>query len=295
MRVIKGNNFAELYKNTCSELINNPEYVTSPRGQKIKEITNAVLINNDPTSNLFLNNTRNVPLKYLAGELLWYFSARNDLDFISKFSSFWKNIANDDGTCNSAYGNLLFAKTDAANKNSQWRWAYDSLVNDKDTRQAIIHFNRPEHQYNNNRDFVCTLVGNFQIRDNKLNFTIDMRSNDIFFGLTFDYPFFTLLQQQMLRHLKQTYHDLELGTYIHTVHSLHVYERNFKQIENMLNNEFKQYSTPELDIDLIDINGNANKDLINLVDYIQGNKSEFVQISDSNLIKWLYLHAVDKS
>ena len=190
MRVIKGKNFADLYSNICFELMNNPEYETSPRGQKIKEISDAILINEDPTSNLFLNDARSVPLKYLTGELLWYFSGRNDLDFISRFSSFWKRIANSDGTCNSAYGNLLFSKKDATDKISQFQWAYDALVKDKDSRQAIMHFNRPEHQYKKVNDFVCTLIGNFQIRDNKLNFTVDMRSNDIFFGLTFDYPFF---------------------------------------------------------------------------------------------------------
>lgn len=293
MRVIKGKNFAELYKNICTELMTNPEYETAPRDQKIKEISDAVLINEDPTSNLFLNNARNVPLKYLAGELLWYFSGRNDLDFISKFSSFWKNIANSDGTCNSAYGNLIFKEKDSKGGISQFQWAYDSLVKDKDSRQAIMHFNRPNHQYSGVKDFVCTLIGNFQIRDNKLNFTIDMRSNDIFFGLTFDYPFFTMLQQQMFRHLKKIYPELELGTYTHIAHSLHVYERDFDKVKKMMKNEFAVYGTPELDVDFVKTNGEASNDIKEIVQTIQGD-GDSKYGSDSFILRWLFGNATNK-
>lgn len=290
MRVIRGKNFAELYSNICHELIERPEYETAPRDQKIKEISDAILINEDPTSNLFLNDARDVPLRYLTGELLWYFSGRNDLEFISRFSSFWKNIANADGTCNSAYGYLLFNKKDASGGMSQFQWAYDSLVKDKDSRQAIMHFNRPEHQYPQVKDFVCTLIGDFQIRDNKLNFTVDMRSNDIFFGLTFDYPFFTILQQQMYRHLKKVYPELEIGTYTHIAHSLHVYERDFETIENMMNNEFKSHGTPLLDVDFVHTNGETSEKIKEIIQYLE-KKSDIEYNSDSYICEWLYRHA----
>jgi len=289
MRVIRGNNFAELYKNVCVELTENPEHETAPRGQKIKEISDAILINENPRSNLFLNKARDIPLKYLAGELLWYFSGRNDLSFISKFSSFWNHIANNDGTCNSAYGNLLFIKKDTPNEISQFQWAYDSLFKDKDSRQAIMHFNRPEHQHNKVKDFVCTLIGNFQIRNNKLNFTIDMRSNDIYFGLTFDYPFFTMLQQQMYKHLIKIYPDLQLGTYTHIAHSLHLYERNFEQINEMLKHPFTPNETPEIDIDLIDQTGEPLSYIYELIREIQYPKSGY--LSDYHILRWLYGNA----
>jgi thymidylate synthase len=293
MRVIQGKHFADLYEKICYNLMEKPEYETAPRGQKIKEITDAILINEDPTSNLFLNEKRDVPLKYLAGELLWYFSGRNDLEFISKFSSFWGKIANKDGTCNSAYGHLLFSKKDSKGGKSQFQWAYDSLVKDKDSRQAIMHFNRPEHQYDDVKDFVCTLIGNFQIRNNKLNFTVDMRSNDIFFGLTFDYPFFTMLQQQMFKHLKKVYPELEMGTYTHIAHSLHVYEKDFKQIEDMMNHKFKPHRTPKLDVDLVDETGLPTNNIIEIIKYIEDDikNSNIIYSSGSFLERWLYGNA----
>lgn len=292
MRVIRGNNFAELYKNVCFELIDNPEYETAPRGQKIKEICDAVLINQDPTSNLFRNNARDVPLKYLAGELLWYFSGRNDLEFISRFSSFWNRIANKDGTCNSAYGNLLFTKKDSTEGVSQFEWAYNSLVKDKDSRQAIMHFNRPEHQYGEVKDFVCTLIGNFQIRDNKLNFTVDMRSNDIFFGLTFDYPFFTMLQQQMHRHLKKIYPELELGTYTHIAHSLHIYEKDFNKVKDMMEQDFIPYGTPPIEVDFINEKGEPSNDLLDIIDRIENENRRGESYEHADFAhRWLSGHA----
>ena len=54
-----------------------------------------------------------------------------------------------------------------------------------------------------------------------------MRSNDIFYGLTFDAPFFSFLQQSVYLKLKETYPDLELGVYYHFADNLHFYERHF--------------------------------------------------------------------
>jgi thymidylate synthase len=290
MRFIQGDTFAELYQKTIDEVLHNPDYETSPRGKKIKEIENAVLQLDNPESNLFMNEVRSVPLKYLAGELLWYFSGRNDLSFISRFSNFWKAIAEKDGTCNSAYGNLLFKGMEK----SQYFWAYSRLVEDKDTRQAIIHFNRPYHQYQGNKDFVCTLVGIFQIRDNKLNFTIDMRSNDVFFGLTFDLPFFTLLQQQMLKHLRESaYPTLELGRYTHIAHSLHVYEKDFQILNSMLLEPFSEARTPSLEESLIDIYGNPSHVITDVIEGIEENSSSILTMSFMK--RWLYGHATNKA
>jgi thymidylate synthase len=90
-----------------------------------------------------------------------------------------------------------------------------------------MFFNQPKFQFEGNKDFVCTMYANFFIRDNKLNMKIQMRSNDIFYGLTFDAPFFAFLQQSIHIKLLETYPDLELGTYYHFADNLHFYERHF--------------------------------------------------------------------
>lgn len=264
MSIIK-NSFAEAYKDTLYEVYHNPDYITNPRGMKIKEKINFQFTITNPLLALYENTRRSSQNKYIAAELYWYFSGRNDLDFISKYAQFWNTIANDNGTLNSAYGNLIFTEKNEFGY-SQWEWSYNKLIEDKDTRQAILHFNKPHHQYDNVKDFVCTMYGIFNIRDNKLNFSIYMRSNDLILGCATDVAFFCLLQIQMLNLLKNLYPDLELGSYTHHANSMHIYEKNFNLVVEMLENEFFSKELPILDINLVDIKGNPNEDFLNLND-----------------------------
>ena len=201
MRTYRGDTFADVYEKALRDTLENPDYTSKPRGMQIKEISNAALVIDDPYFPLYENEKRSSQFKYIAGETIWYFTGRKDIDFISRYSKFWSQLDNGDGTVNSAYGNLIFNEPLSDGRN-QYQWALDSLIEDKDSRQAIIHFNKPSHQWKGNKDFVCTLNGVFQIRDNRLNFTVDMRSNDLILGTATDVAFFCLLQQQMLRHLQ---------------------------------------------------------------------------------------------
>ena len=93
-----------------------------------------------------------------------------------------------------------------------------------------MFFNQPKFQFEGNKDFVCTMYANFFIRNNKLNMKIQMRSNDVFYGLTFDAPFFSFLMQSIYLILKKNdkYSKLELGTYHHFADNIHFYERHFE-------------------------------------------------------------------
>jgi thymidylate synthase len=151
--------------------------VTQPRDMKVKELTVQTL-EFDPSLPFANFNKRKFNWKYFAGELAWYLRKDRDVDYIGQFSGMWSTLTNP-GTneINSNYGSLLF--------NDQLQWVLDSLKADKNTRQAIAFLNQPKFQFKGNKDFVCTMYLNFFIRDNKLNMKVQMRSNDIFYGLTF--------------------------------------------------------------------------------------------------------------
>jgi len=246
MRYIQGKTFAKAYKNLLFEVYSNYDYETAPRGMNIREILNCAVTIENPYSNLFKNEVRDLPMKYLKKELALYLSGRNDVEGFGEASKFWKKIANADGTINSAYGNLIFKMDDTPSKFTQWRWALYSLIQDKDTRQAVMHFNRPCHQYLGVKDFPCTLEMIFHIRNNKLNATTVMRSNDVIKGTTFDIPFFMLVQQMMLNALKKVYPELEMGRYTHLAHSMHLYESDFELVGKMLEKEFVECEAPRI-------------------------------------------------
>lgn len=284
MREIKGKTFAEAYKNLLNEVYNKFEFETAPRGMNIREILNCSVTIENPYSNLFKNEVRDLPMKYLKKELALYLSGRYDVEGFGEASKFWKKIANDDGTINSAYGNLIFKMDDTPGKFSQWRWALYSLIQDKDSRQAVMHFNRPCHQYLGVKDFPCTLEMIFHIRDNKLNATTVMRSNDVIKGTTFDIPFFMLVQQMMLNALKKTYSDLEMGTYTHLAHSMHLYESDFELVGKMLEKDFVADEMPKIEnaLHLLD-------DSIMIKDITNGwrPKKDTEIIENSDFIRWL--------
>lgn len=197
-------------------------------------------------SNLFKceDKSLTLPTGYTKKEIALYLNATRDAKLFAKATGFWDGIKNADGTINSAYGDLIFNPT-TPNGKSQFDWAYESLVNDKDSRQAIMHFNRTDHEFIGVKDFPCTLTGIFHIRDNKLNLTIEMRSNDIVKGLIHDEPSFTLIQYLMYLRLKETkYPDLELGKYEHIANSLHVYESDFDLCKRRLANKLIPNSFP---------------------------------------------------
>jgi thymidylate synthase len=208
--------------------INDSGSESQPRNLKVRELIYGQF-DVDSTQPFASFKDRAFNWKYFAGEVAWYLKKDNDIDYINKFSNFWKGITNpNSNTINSNYGSLLFG--------SQLKWCLDSLKADNNTRQAIAFLNQPKFQFEGNKDFVCTMYLNFFIRDNKLNMKVQMRSNDIFYGLTFDAPFFAVVHQHMLLWLKETYPTLELGTYTHFADNIHYYERHFELSEQILTN-----------------------------------------------------------
>ena len=211
------------FSNTFIGIINHIEsqnQSADPRGLKVKEsILSSFMV--DPTQPIANFENRKFNWKYLAGELCWYLQQDRDVDFIGSFSNFWSTLTNPNSNeINSNYGSLVFNK-------EQFGWVVDSLVADKNSRQAIMFFNQPKFQFKENKDFVCTMYANFFIRNNVLNMKVQMRSNDIFYGLTFDAPFFAFLLQSVHIKLLETYPDLKLGVYYHFADNLHFYERHF--------------------------------------------------------------------
>lgn len=265
---------SEAYLTALFEVMHNYEYTPSPRGQKTREILDYTFRVTEPTMDAIVTNDeeRNKTIKsYSDKEFEIYDSCTNKVEDFTKISKFWGKLANPDNTVNSAYGYLIwknrshgnpfFEKHDEINKTfddedngiltgvdaflqrsdiqksvmrTPWEWAKESLALDKDTRQAILRFSLPEHQWHGNKDQTCTLHGNFQIRDNKLHLSVTMRSNDLMRGLVYDLPWFVSLMYKMRDELKYIYPNLEIGHYTHTSHSMHLYERDLEVIKKMI-------------------------------------------------------------
>lgn len=254
---------SEAYLGTLFDVFYNPDVISSPRGQSIKEKLDYSFKVLKPTDDPIItkDSERNkIIASYTEKEKQLYDSCTNKAEDFGKASKFWLSLANPDGTINSAYGYLIWAnKSHGSNfetesvcvdppkfpgdgsiwrvvpvRRTPWEWCKESLKRDKDTRQAILRFSLPEHQWIGNKDQTCTLHGIFLIRNNQLHFSVVMRSNDLTLGLVYDLPWFCSLMDKMLNELKPIYPDLTKGHYTHTVHSLHIYDKDADKVLKML-------------------------------------------------------------
>lgn len=223
-----------LYMATCEKLLEDPDYVSSPRGLEIQEILNAKLILDDPTSRIITLPSRNFSKKYFAGEFSFYMSGSERLSFISHYASFWKQVSDDGVSVNSCYGKRLFHDVNAY-KQTQMGYVIKTLMEDENSRKAIMLIYNANDSHKS-KDNPCTIMLQFFIRNNNLMATVYMRSNDIWLGTPYDIAFFTVVQEMIWVRLKELkYPKLKLGSYTHLVGSLHLYNQNAPLVRDMLN------------------------------------------------------------
>ena len=210
---------------------------------------------------------RKLNIDYIKKEFLWYLNAdRFDLSICNE-AKIWKGIVNKDNSINSNYGQYIFNKS-----NNQFNSAYKQLISDKDSRRASIMILRKEHLLSDTKDVPCTYSLNFRIRENKLNMTVTMRSQDAIFGAGNDIPAFSFIHELMYVSLKSYYSDLEYGNYFHHADSFHLYERHFDMFDKICNgDEYIQISCPKI---------SSKEEVDLLIDKSYSDEYEFT--------KWLY-------
>lgn len=242
---MKYNNFQEAYYSLIKDVINNGNSVTV-RGLDMLELIPKYFEIENPRDRLLNIKCRNKINRYIFGELLWYLSGKDDVEFINKYSKKWKQLSDDGIHNNSAYGKYIFRQMPTkgygvnydndTNFISQWDYVKETLKKDKYSRQAVIHI-KPIQMYET-KDVTCTFLLHFFVRNNKLDMIVYMRSNDLLYGTTYDVFMFTFLQELMAAEL-----DLKLGIYKHMVSNLHIYKENMKLINIILEENAEKTKT----------------------------------------------------
>jgi len=211
MKIIEGVTIQEVYQNLIEEL-KKQEIVGNT-----KEINNCCLVVHSPSIKDFYLPYRKVSEKYLREELKWYYSADNSCHTIGQYAKMWLDLSDDGETNNSAYGYILFKKYGY----NQVEQIIELLKKDKNSRRAVLNISDPTLNKITTKDMQCTMSIQFLIRNNRLEETVYMRSNDVYFGLPYDYFFFVSLGQYIAKCL-----NLNLGLYTHHSTSMHLYLRD---------------------------------------------------------------------
>lgn len=154
-------------------------------------------------------------INYAEKEWLWYLSKNRDVTLLKQSAKLWDKMHNGNNIVNSNYGYLW-------NRNDQLSTCIDKLLKDKNTRQAYITLFDGKDRKDYDYDTPCTLNIGFVIINNKLNMNVVMRSNDLVYGFCNDQYCFSKLQEFVAKSV-----GIDVGTYYHFVHDLHIYEKHF--------------------------------------------------------------------
>ncbi|HEY7824483.1 MAG TPA: thymidylate synthase [Acidimicrobiia bacterium] len=188
---------------------------SSPRGQQTRELLNHQFTVTYPASiriDLYGRNLNHAISALEALQLVGQISIPEAVtDRVNAFNNY-----TDRGVFHGAYGNRISGRLDDLVK---------LLEHDRDSRQAVLTiYNSATDLNRDKRDIPCTIALQYMIRDNKLHARTVMRSNDVWLGLPYDLVQFITLQSAIAAHFQ-----IPLGTYTHTVGSMHLYEHNFEQ------------------------------------------------------------------
>ena len=181
-----------------------------------------------PNANAILDRKvkRNWSYMYAEAEWKWYLSGDRNIaklgELYGKVPAIWKRMADDDGNVNSNYGWQW-------KRNNQLELIIQMLKDNPETRQAAISIYDAKEWDEYTFDTPCTYAVQFTVLDGKLNMSVVMRSNDLWYGFCNDQYQFSNLQ--MLVAKKTGY---KMGTYYHFAHNLHLYNDKLPEQKEMM-------------------------------------------------------------
>jgi len=169
----------------------------------------------NPLDNHITNKERNWKLEYAEAEWQWYLSGDPSIkklgDIYGKVPPIWERMADSDGNVNSNYGYQW-------NRNDQIHYVVGKLRENPDTRHAAISIYDCKEFKKYRNDTPCTYAVQFTIINNKLNMSVYMRSNDLWYGFCNDQYQFSSLQKMIAERL-----SIDVGWYYHHAHNMHLY------------------------------------------------------------------------
>jgi len=201
---------ADLYQS----LLNDSERNEASRGGTLEKLGVTLRIRK-PRARLSRSEDRGRPFSAL-GELLWYLSGSDSLEFIREYIPAYEKEAEEDGTLYRAYGPRLLAMRGGIN---QIQNVVALLKERPGSRRAVIQLFNAEDIDRHRKEVPCTTTFQFFVRADRLHMAVTMRSNDAYTGLPHDVFCFTMIQEMVARAL-----GVGLGEYIHFVGSMHLYE-----------------------------------------------------------------------
>ncbi len=219
----------DLLNATYKHIVSSGSIIPGKRGG-IKEALNFAVTLLNPLSRTSRSLDRRLVRSKFA-EFAWYLTMDANKEYIKPYISAYNKEDSDNNKILGGYGPKIFGKGE--NGQSQFNRVCEQIKARKDTKQAyLVISNESDYKLRLEKysSPPCTIGLHFVVRDNKLNLTSYMRSNDAYLGLPHDLFCFTMLQE-----LVAVSTDIPLGSYTHICTSMHIYEGDVDKVCKYLN------------------------------------------------------------
>lgn len=201
---------------------------SAPRGLPTYELLGQTFSLTHPRARILLSPARRWHLPLAIGEFCWHAAASDEVDALAYYAPRWRAFAEDGQTIRgSCYGQRIFGR--ASDGRSRWDALLGLLREDPASRRAVIDLSGGGKCEAQAVDVSCTSTMQVLIRNGLLHLIVQMRSNDVVWGLPYDVFLFTMIQELLAQTL-----GLELGAYVHGAGSLHLYERHLDLARRVL-------------------------------------------------------------
>ena len=231
MYIFQGDSITEVFYNGIEVLLHEGQKWQTIKG-KVRELMPALINIRHAGNKLLVVPERHSNIAASIAEFLWTMAGREDIAFMERYLPRCKNFSEDGVTWKGAYGPRIFSYEGI----NQLQKLLERMKRNRYTREGIIELYNPmldSATEANSPGTPCTNVLQFSItKQNKLDLYVTMRSNDIVWGFTGPNYFLLSSMQEIIAY----WLNAEVGEYHQFVCSLDLFERHFRQVEEMLEN-----------------------------------------------------------
>nr|HCI8835506.1 thymidylate synthase [Klebsiella michiganensis] len=244
MKIYDGNDLNYLYLDALSDSLK----ISSPNSSRsgiVYDIGPAVFQLPSDKLNLITLNTRALNPFFAIAEAAWVIGGFNDLAYLDYYIKTYGDFSDDGKTLNGAYGYRLRQQYGF----DQIDFAIEELKTNPNSRRCVLSMFSPSDLINTkSKDIPCNISVMLKIRNGELDLTVINRSNDIYWGVPYNFFVFQVLHYYIASRV-----NIKVGTQRHFTDSLHLYEKDISSIKSIIkNNDSGVALTQSMNVELID-------------------------------------------
>ena len=223
---IDGKTANDVWKKAVDMLLAQEATVSGRTGDVLELLHTFVSIEN-PRQKWVYDRIPPISISFALAEVVWIMNGEERSEVINYWNPRLSDFAGNGDIYYGAYGKRIRSHFGF----DQLERSYYALQNVPESRQVVIQIYDVGKDFPidngqpRSEDIPCNICSLLKVRDGKLEWSQIMRSNDILLGMPYNFVQFTSLQEILAGWL-----GLEVGSYNHYSHSLHLYCRDFNKI-----------------------------------------------------------------